>query len=145
MSISVVMPKINNVPFHNRGLTLIVGDPALDNVLIYQNASIELVTEFAHPKVRLNRGVRNIGATRARHSATLQAPQPFLSNVDANDFVAGCTLSHCPTAVIADDLDTCGADVVAVSVDGPDGRPFAARPPRMSGAAALLWTSVIGN
>ncbi|MEG3154957.1 hypothetical protein [Sphingomonas sp. RB1R13] len=138
MSISVAIPEIKNSPVLNRDVASIVGNPALARVLIYKNALIELVTEFARPKVSPNPGVRNIGSTRARHAATLHATQPFQPYVNENHFVAECTLSHRVNTVIADDLDKLSTDVVAVSVDKPDGRPFAARAQRMSDAAAFF-------
>ena len=144
MGVSVIIPNYNNAPFLERCLTSVVDDPAVSEVLVYDDAStdasISTIERFAHAKVRVIAGDRNIGASRARHAAIAEAQSPYLALLDADDFLEGMTISHCLERAIADDLDICAVQTVLVDSDEGQHRAFVAAPPTMDGRSAILKT-----
>jgi len=144
MSVSVIIPNYNNARFLERCLTSVVGDPAVCEVLVYDNAStdasIRTIEGFAHSKVRIIAGDRNIGASRARHSAIAESKAPYLAFLDSDDFFEELTLSRCLTRAIAEDFDICAVQTMLVDVDESQRRTFVPAPPIMPGPAAVLKT-----
>ncbi|HEV2043142.1 MAG TPA: glycosyltransferase family 2 protein [Sphingomicrobium sp.] len=144
MSVSVIIPNYNNAPFLERCLTSVVDDPAVCEVLVYDNAStdasISTLERLAHSKVRIIVGDRNIGASRARHCAVAEAKAPYLAFLDGDDFFEELTLSRCLERAIAEDLDICGVQTMLVDVDAGQRRAFVPAPSAMDGQAAVLKT-----
>lgn len=144
MSVSVIIPNYNNARFLERCLTSVVDDPAVCEVLVYDNAStdasIRTIEGFAHSKVRVIAGDRNIGASRARHAAIAVAKAPYLALLDADDFLEELTLSKCLEQAVAQDLDICAVQTMLVDVDEGQRRAFVPAPPTMEGEAAILNT-----
>lgn len=144
MSISVIIPNYDNAPFLKRCLSSVVDDPAVSEVLVYDNAStdasLSVIEGFAHPKVRIIAGDRNIGASRARHAAIAEAKAPYLAFLDSDDFLEELTLSHCLERAMADDLDICAVQTMLVDPDEGQRRMFVAAPATMDGQAAILKT-----
>lgn len=144
MSVSVIIPNYNNARFLERCLASVIDDPVVSEVLVYDNASTDgsvgMIERFAHFKVRVIAGDRNIGASRARHAAIAEAKSPYLALLDGDDFLEALTLSRCFERAIADDLDICGVQTMLVNVDERQSRAFVPAPPAMEGKTAILKT-----
>jgi glycosyltransferase involved in cell wall biosynthesis len=144
MSVSVIIPNRNNAPFLERCLASTADDPAVGEILVYDDGSTDdslaVIERYGSPKVRVIRGPGGLGATRARHEAILTANGRFLSFVDGDDYLADGTLSSCLRSAQEHDLDMCIPDQVKVDRNGKP-TPFIPAPNAVtSGEDGLILT-----
>ena len=132
MSIAVIMPNYNNGRYLRQCLDSFSDDPAVSEIVIYDNASTDdsVAVIEAHPsdKIRLIKGARNLFATGGRHEAIKATTQPYLSFVDGDDFVSEGMHSSCLVALIEHRLDAASPDLVRVDGDGRNRRMFVPAP-----------------
>jgi glycosyltransferase involved in cell wall biosynthesis len=109
MSVSVVMPNYNNARFIEHCLKSLAGDPAISEIVIYDNAStdnsIAIIERFGDPRVRLIRGAENLGATLGRHAAVVHSTNDHICFVDGDDFLGPRAVSQAMVQMEREHLD----------------------------------------
>lgn len=128
MQVSVIIPNYNNAPFLRECIESVVLDPAVGEVIVYDNAStdasIEVIESLGHDKVRLIRGSDNLGATLARHEAVKLASNPVVCFLDGDDYLGEQSVSAAVARMAEQNLDYSLFNLMRVSKDGKDAFPF---------------------
>ena len=146
MSIAVIMPNFNNAPYLVQCLDSFADDPAVSEIVIYDNAStdasVAVIEAHRSPKIRLIKGTRNLYATGGRDAAIKASTQPYLSFVDGDDFVSEGMHSACFAALIAQKLDAAVPDTVRVDGDGQHPTLFVPAPDTIIDGETGLWMTI---
>ena len=145
MSIAVIMPNYNNAPFLRQCLDSFADDPAVAEIVIYDNCSsdqsVALIEAHPSPKIRLIKGAQNLYATGGRNEAIKATAQPYLSFVDGDDFVSQGMHSSCLKRLLELSLDAAVPDTVRVDANGGSPILFVPAPTTViSGEDGLMMT-----
>lgn len=145
MSVAVIMPNYNNAPYLRQCLDSFADDPAVSEIVIYDNASTDdsVAVIEAHPsaKIRLIKGARNLYATSGRHEAIKASSMPYLAFVDGDDFVSDGMHSACLAALVDHQLDAAVPDIIRVDGDGLNPYLFVPAPSEViDGETGLMMT-----
>lgn len=109
MTVSIIIPNFNNASYLRQCIESVIGDPAVDEIVIYDNGStdnsIAVIGSFGSPKIQLLRGSENLGATLGRHRAVEASCGAYICYLDADDFLSPDAVSLALEAARANDLD----------------------------------------
>jgi glycosyltransferase involved in cell wall biosynthesis len=122
MSVSVVTPNFNNEPFLRACLESVIDDPAVDEIVIVDNAStdrsVEMIRSFQCPKIRLIQSTQNLGATLGRHRAITESRGEYICYLDGDDFLSAGSISAALEQARLHNLDMSIFQLTDVDADG---------------------------
>jgi glycosyltransferase involved in cell wall biosynthesis len=126
MSVSIVTPNFNNARFVEQWIRPLLDDPAITEVVVYDNGSTdgspEMIEALGKSKVRLIRGKKNLGATLGRHEAVLASANALICYLDGDDFLGDQAVGKALDALRRDDLDIALFRCFDVDSDGSNPR-----------------------
>lgn len=144
MSVDVIMPNRNQARFVETAIRSVIDDPAVANVIIYDDASTdasrEVVRSIQSNKIRLICGQASVGASRGRAEAVKAGNSEFLYLLDSDDFLDPRTVSACLEAARAGGYDLCLPSAFLTDEEGSNRRPFLHLDHAVSGTEAALMT-----
>lgn len=144
MRVSVVIPNRNNAEFIAECLHSVADDPAVGEILVYDDSStdrsVERIQALAVPQLRLLRGTDRIGAHRARTEAVRAAANAIVCLLDGDDRLAPGSVGAGFAALRANDLDIAIPRMVRFR-EGSQPTPFIEPPSKtIDGLAAFRLT-----
>ncbi|MBA3511522.1 glycosyltransferase family 2 protein [Sphingomonas sp.] len=134
MSVSVVMPNYNNAPFLDGWAGPLVRDPAVSEIVVYDNGStdgsLEMLERLGSEKLKLIRGEKNLGATLGRQEAVRASTCDLICFLDGDDFLEEGAVTEAVEALNRDQLDIVLFQCFDVDADGTNPRVTVATPDR---------------
>lgn len=144
MSVDVIMPNHNQARFVQTAIRSVIEDPAVSNVIVYDDASTdasrEVIRALASDKVRLICGETCIGASSARAAAVQASRSEYVYLLDSDDFLESGTISACIAEARAKSYDLCLPPAFLIDEDGTGRRPFLELKKAVTGPEAALMT-----
>ena len=127
MKVSVIIPNRNCGPYIAECLDSVIADPAVGEIVIYDDASTdgspERIEAIGLPQITLIRGTSQVGAYRARTAAVRCAANPIIALLDADDRLAPGSISAGLDVLIEQKLDIAVPAMVRFG-DGAEPRPY---------------------
>lgn len=109
LPVSVVVPCHNHARFVGQCLRSIADGPAVQEVILVDNASTDGSAEVAEavglPNLRVIRNAENLGATRARDVGVQASASDLIAFVDSDDWLSPGALGAAYAALRRDELD----------------------------------------
>lgn len=129
MSVSIVMPNLNNAKYIRQCLESVAGDERASEIVIYDDGStdgsVEVIEGLGLSKVRvLRREKSGIGAMHGRHRAVEAASNDLIYSLDGDDFLEEGAISGAYDRLVEDRLDLSLLQMINVDRDGANPKPF---------------------
>lgn len=144
MSVDVIIPNRNQARFVETAIRSVIDDPAISNVIVYDDAStdtsLEVIRAIHSDKISLICGQASIGASRARAEAVKAGCSDYLYLLDSDDFLDPGTVSACLGASRAKGYDLCLPPAFRTNEVGGEREPFLHLDHAVSGPEAALMT-----
>ena len=125
MAVSVIIPNFNNEPYIEQCLRSVADDPAVGEIILYDDCSTDGSVEIAESldiaKLRIFRGKENVGATRAREAAIRASSGDLLCFLDADDFLSPRAVGKARDALERIDADFSLFRLITVAQNGRQG------------------------
>jgi glycosyltransferase involved in cell wall biosynthesis len=122
MPVSVVTPNFNNGPYVHDYLASLVDDPAVSEIVVYDNSSsdgsADVLERLGAPKIRVIRGDQNLGASGGRHRAVEAARCDYICILDGDDFLEAGAVSSAFDTARRENLDVVAFQLYDVKPDG---------------------------
>jgi glycosyltransferase involved in cell wall biosynthesis len=109
MAVSIITPNYNNAPYVQQYLESLLDDPAVSEIVVYDNVSTdgsaELYEALGQPKIRVIRGDRGLGATLGRQEAVKACKNDLICFLDGDDWLGPGSVGLALDALRREDLD----------------------------------------